>query len=65
MFKPTASYKMSKRLKASLALMPFSSKEQRNAWKKAMIGAELAAEHAVRNAGKNQKTNRSDSVETN
>ena len=43
MLKPTANYKMSKGLKASLALGRFSSQQQRNDWKRAMIGAELAA----------------------
>ena len=43
MLKPTANYKMSKTLKASLALGRFSSQQQRNDWKRAMIGAELAA----------------------
>ena len=43
MLKPTANYKMSKPTKTSLALGRFTSQEQRNAWKRAMIGAELAA----------------------
>ncbi len=43
MLKPTANYKMSKSLKTSLALSKFSSPQQRNDWKRAMIGAELAA----------------------
>ena len=41
--KATASYKMTKALKTSLALSHFTSNEQRHAWKRAMIGAELAA----------------------
>jgi len=34
---------MSKALKTSLALSKFSSTQQRHDWKRAMIGAELAA----------------------
>ena len=34
---------MTKGLKASLALGRFTSQQQRNDWKRAMIGAELAA----------------------
>ena len=45
MLKPTANYRMSKSLKTSLALGRFTSKEQRSEWKKAMIGAELAAQY--------------------
>ena len=41
--KPTANYRMSKSLKASLALSHFKTEEQRAQWKRAMIGAELAA----------------------
>jgi hypothetical protein len=40
--KPTSNYKMSKPLKTSLALGRFKNEEQRHAWKRAMIGAELA-----------------------
>lgn len=43
MLKPTANYKMSKQTKRTLALTKFTNEEQRNAWKKAMIQAELAA----------------------
>lgn len=48
MFKPDKNYKMSKPLKRRLALAKFTSKEQRNAWKKAMIGAELNAKNTER-----------------
>jgi ribosomal protein L4 len=41
--KPTANYKMSKQTKRTLALTHFSSEDQRNAWKRAMIDAELCA----------------------
>ena len=41
--KPTANYKMSSALKTTLALGKFRNAEDRNAWKRAMIGAELAA----------------------
>ena len=53
--KPTSNYKMSKPTKTSLALGRFTSNEQRSAWKRAMIGAELAAEHARKTAGKRSK----------
>ncbi len=39
--KPDKNYKMSKTLKRRLALAKFPSKEVRDAWKRAMIGAEL------------------------
>lgn len=41
MLKPTANYRMSKQTKRSLALSKFNSEEQRHAWKRAMIQAEL------------------------
>jgi hypothetical protein len=44
MLKPTANYKMSKSLKTSLALGKFRNEHDRGAWKRAMIGAELAAQ---------------------
>jgi len=43
MLKPTANYRMSKQLKASLALGSFKDVHQKGAWKRAMIEAELAA----------------------
>jgi hypothetical protein len=43
MLKPTSNYRMSKTLKASLALSKFKDLDQRHAWKRAMIQAELAA----------------------
>jgi hypothetical protein len=43
MLKPTANYKMSKQLKTSLALGRFKDTHSRNAWKRAMIQAELSA----------------------
>jgi hypothetical protein len=43
MLKPTANYKMSKQTKRTLALTSFDSQDQRNAWKRSMIQAELAA----------------------
>jgi len=42
--KPTATYKMSKQTKRTLALTHFASEDQRNAWKRSMIQAELAAQ---------------------
>ena len=53
--KPTSSYKMSKPTKTMLALGKFRDEHDRNAWKRAMIGAELAEEHARRTAGKRTK----------
>lgn len=41
--KRTSNYKMTKALKTSLALGRFKSKEQKNAWKNAMIDAEIHA----------------------
>ncbi len=43
MLKPTASYKMSKQTKRSLALGHYRSEEARSDWKRSMIQAELAA----------------------
>ena len=43
MLKPTKTYKMSKSTKRMLALGSFRNAEDRNLWKHAMIGAELAA----------------------
>lgn len=41
--KPGPNYKMSKTLKASLALSTFQDPHQKGAWKRAMVQAELAA----------------------
>lgn len=43
MIKPTANYKMSSRLKTTLALGKFRDAHARGEWKRAMIQAELAA----------------------
>ncbi len=43
MLKPTANYKMSKETKRSLALSKWTSLDQKHAWKRAMIQAELAS----------------------
>jgi len=43
MLKPGPNYKMSSQTKRTLALTKFTSEEQRNAWKRAMIDAELSA----------------------
>lgn len=40
--KPTSTYVMSKSVKRMLALMPFKSQEERNAFKRLMIQAELS-----------------------
>ncbi len=59
MLRPTASYRMTKTTKASLALGRFKSQEQRNSWKRAMIQAELAA--AIQ--PKREKSRRDNSAE--
>jgi hypothetical protein len=41
--KPSANYKMSKSLKASLALSGFQDPHKKGQWKRAMIDAELSA----------------------
>jgi hypothetical protein len=41
MLKPDKNYKMSKTLKRRLALAKFPSKQHKDAWKRAMIVAEL------------------------
>jgi hypothetical protein len=51
--KPTSNYKMSKTLKASLALGKFTDVHQKGAWKRAMIAAELTEAHQPRS--KNRK----------
>jgi hypothetical protein len=43
MLKPTKNYKMSKTLKASLALSSFQDPHQKGLWKRAMIDAELCS----------------------
>lgn len=43
MLKSGSNYKMSKPTKTMLALGKFRNSEDRNLWKRAMIGAELAA----------------------
>ena len=48
MLKPDKNYKMSKTLKRRLALAKLPSKQQRDAWKKSMIGAELIAKTSDR-----------------
>ena len=48
MLKPTSNYKMSSSLKTSLALSKWTSLDQRHAWKRSMIQAELAASQPFR-----------------
>jgi hypothetical protein len=48
MLKPTSTYKMSKTLKASLALGKFTDVHQRGAWKRACIDAELCSKIVVK-----------------
>ena len=42
--KPSKTFKLSKRTKTLMALMPFSSGDQRHAFKNMMIQAQLASE---------------------
>jgi cysteinyl-tRNA synthetase len=44
MLKPTSTYKMSKSLKASLALSKLQDPHKKGQWKRAMIDAELSAQ---------------------
>jgi hypothetical protein len=53
--KPTKTYKMSKRLKTTLALGTFRNADDRNAWKRAMIGAELAATVVIKREPRDAK----------
>ena len=53
--KPTKSYKMSKRLKTTLALGKFRNANERSAWKRAMIGAELAASVVIKREPRDAK----------
>ena len=46
--KPTSTYKMSKPLKARLALAKFKDAHQKGAWKKAMMMAEIHARSVER-----------------
>jgi hypothetical protein len=46
--KPTSTFKMSKQTKRYLAMLPFANNEQRAAFKRGSIQAQLAAEHASR-----------------
>ena len=46
---------MSKRLKTTLALGKFRNAEDRNAWKRAMIGAELAAAVVIKREPRDAK----------
>jgi hypothetical protein len=55
MLKPTSTYKMSKTLKASLALGKFTDVHQRGAWKRACIDAELASKIVVKSAPRDNK----------
>jgi len=56
MLKPTASFRMPKAVKISLATSRFSSKEQRSSWKKAMIGAVLASQVKIKDKKKPEIT---------
>ena len=53
--KPDKNFKMSKTTKRMLALMPFRDQADRNDFKRAMIGAQLAEEAAKRQSLKRDK----------
>ena len=58
MLKPTSNYKMSSTLKASLALSKFKTLEQRHAWKRACIDAELCSKIVVKSAPRDKNAPR-------
>jgi hypothetical protein len=55
MLKPTSNYRMSSTLKTSLALSKFTSLEQRHAWKRACIDAELCSKIVPKREPRNDK----------
>jgi hypothetical protein len=55
MLKPTSNYRMSSTLKTSLALSKFKTLEQRHAWKRACIDAELCSKIVVKSAPRGDK----------
>jgi hypothetical protein len=63
MLKPTASYKMTKQTKRTLALGTFTSEEQRHGWKRSMIQAELASKIVIKPAKKERNFNSSSNAE--
>jgi hypothetical protein len=58
MLKPTSNYKMSKTLKTSLALSKFKTLDQRHAWKRACIDAELCSKIVVKSAPRDKNAPR-------
>jgi hypothetical protein len=48
MLKPTSNYRMSKQTKRDLAMGRWTSLDQRHAWKRSMIQAELASKIVVK-----------------
>jgi hypothetical protein len=58
MLKPTSNYKMSKTLKTSLALGKFKTLDQRHAWKRACIDAELCSKIVVKSAPRDKNAPR-------
>ena len=54
MLKPTSNYRMSSTLKTSLALSKFKTLEQRHAWKRACIDAELCSKIVVKSDKKDR-----------
>jgi|LakMenE01Jun11ns_1017448.scaffolds.fasta_scaffold9929652_4 hypothetical protein len=53
--KPDKNFKMHKQTKRILALSNFKTEEDRNAWKRAMINAQLHEESAKRSSLKREK----------
>jgi len=54
--KPGSNYKMSKTLKASLALSSFQDPHKKAQWKRAMIDAEIAASFQPKREKGNKKS---------
>lgn len=56
MLKPTASFKLSKQTKRTLALGKFKNEHDRATWRRAMIDAELSAQFQPKiSKGRNNK----------
>jgi len=56
----TSAFRLSKTTKRMLGLGHFKTKEQRNAWKRAMIDAEWTASIAVKHSSKKDRSKKED-----
>jgi hypothetical protein len=65
MLKPTSNYRMSSTLKTSLALSKFKTLEQRHAWKRACIDAELCSKIVVKAPQRDKNAPRGTGYQTN